>query len=172
MIHSALLLAGIIAIAPAQSPPRRDGSVQSAAPPSAGSTTPLDPEALGISIDRIREALDRPPAPGSADDRLIFRVQVFGKSPTIEDILGRDFLDDLGRRVPRGAVTHQEFLNSVTPEGFRGVGGVEIGAAIGEMIERYKRWRTGRHTAAARKEVREALDALLKARREAGLADK
>ena len=47
----------------------------------------------------------------------MFRVQVFSRSPTIDDILGPDWRKG---PTPLGAMTHQEFLNLVTPTDVRG----------------------------------------------------
>ena len=47
----------------------------------------------------------------------MFRVQVFGRKPTIAEILGPDFLKGPSMA---GAMTHQEFLDLVTPTDVQG----------------------------------------------------
>ena len=72
----------------------------------AADAAPINPDALPVSITRIQKALSRPPAIRPESVRPVFRVQVFSRNPTIDDILGPDW-----RRgpTPLGAMSHQEF---------------------------------------------------------------
>src|SRR5688500_11728299 len=47
---------------------------------------------LPVSLSRIQRELSRPPAIRLEGNRLVFRVEVLGRKPTIEDILGPDYL--------------------------------------------------------------------------------
>jgi hypothetical protein len=107
---------------------------------------------------------------------------VFGENPTIVDILGPDFLRG---PIPNAPMTHQEFLDMVTPKDVQGYAafsngqGMVVAAtsialqwALQKALDKYKDARNERAKAAATKEVQEALDALRRARREAGLPDK
>ena len=55
--------------------------------------------------------------PSSRARTVVFRVEVFAKKPTVEDILGPDYLKG---PVPYGGMTHSEFLNMVTPNEYKG----------------------------------------------------
>jgi hypothetical protein len=143
---------------------------------------PVDPDALGISLARIQKAVTKPQAIKLTENRQVFRVEVFGANPTILDILGPDYLRG---PVPYGGMTHQEFLNMVTPKDVQGYAaftnrqGMVVAAtsialqwALQKALDKYRDARNDRAKAAATKEVQEALDALRRARREAGLPDK
>jgi hypothetical protein len=134
---------------------------------------------LPVSVDRIQRALSRPPAINLDDDRSVFRVEVLGKKLTIEDILGPDYLKG---PVPRAGMTHQEFLDMVTPKDYQGYApytnreGMTIAAtslalkwALQKAIHKYETAQQGREREAARQEVQDALAELDKARLKAGL---
>src|SRR6266545_491941 len=116
-----VLLSTIAAGAPQQQPQTAAAPARSAeAPqkPAEAGTTPAEPAPeLPVSLERIQRALSRPPAIWLRGDRVVFRVEVLGRKPTIEDILGPDYLKG---PVPYGGMTHQEFLNMVTPKDFQG----------------------------------------------------
>ena len=112
----------------------------------------------------------------------MFRVEVFGRKPTIEDILGPDFLKG---PVPYGGMTHQEFLNMVTPKDVQGYAaftnkeGMTVAAtslalqwALQKAIHKFEQARNEREKEAARREVQDALADLAKARLKAGLPPK
>jgi hypothetical protein len=192
MLISALswIVVALIAAAPAQQ------TAQPAAPPAAQTSKPapdpaalINPDELPVSIDAIQRAINHQPAIKVTEQRSIFRVEVFGNKPTIEDILGKDYLKGPTPTSPGGSVmTHQEFLNMVTPEEFRGYApytnkeGLQLAAtslataiAMQAVQSAWKKYRTARQEAerdAARQEVEQALEALRKARRDAGLPDK
>jgi hypothetical protein len=109
----------------------------------------------------------------------VFRVEVLGKLPPIEVLLGPDYL--VGKTLA-GGMTHQEFRDMVTPPEFRGTAMFTQGEAITVMatsvalqwalqkaIQKYRSATQEREREAARKEVEEALEALDKARAAAGL---
>lgn len=142
----------------------------------------LDPESLPVNVDRIQRRLSRPPAIRPETSRHVFRVTVFGRSPTIDEILGPNW-----RRgpVPAGAMTHQEFLNMVTPRDVQGFAafdnrqGLMVAAtsfalqwALRQAVQKLDDARTERQKEAAQREVDEALAALRKARRDAGLPER
>jgi hypothetical protein len=166
----------IAAPAPAATQDETRKSARSAEPPR------MNPDRLPIDIGRIQRAVSRPPAIRLDSDRQVFRVEVFGRKPTIEDILGPDYL--IGP-VPYGGMTHQDFLNMVTPKDVQGYAafsnkqGLTVAAtamalqwAVRQALAKYNDAKEERAREAARKEVEAALAALRKARREAGLPDK
>ena len=135
---------------------------------------------LPVSLEKIQKAIARPSAINTRTDRVVFRVEVFAKKPTIEDILGPDYLKG---PVPYGGMTHQEFLNMVTPVDYRGFSIFTNGEAIVvavtalalhwtlmKAIDKLKEARTERAKEAARKEVIDAMNELDAKRKKAGLA--
>lgn len=149
-------------------------------------TTPLDPDKLPVSIERILRELERAPAIVMPDpngpnraDLPTFRIAIEGQKLTIEQILGPDYLRG---PAPAGAMTHQEFLNMVTPKDVQGYAaftnaeGITVALtslalhwALKSALERFHEARDARAKAAAKKEVDDALEALRKARLAAGL---
>lgn len=140
------------------------------------------PEELPVSLDRIQRALAVPPAIDLKEQNPVFRLEVFGRKPTLEDILGERFW--VGP-TPYGGMTHQDYLSMVTPQlaqPYAGFTGGHLIAqtlltlseqwALKQAIRKYRSAINNRERAAARKEVDEALAALEKARREAGLSPK
>src|SRR5688572_15205012 len=139
-------------------------------------------EDLPVSLDRIQRALAEPPAIQLKEQNPVFRLEVFGRKPTLEDILGERFW--VGP-TPYGGMTHQDYLNMVTPQlaqpyaGFTGGHLLAQAAltlaeqwALKAAIKKFRSAINNREREAARKEVMEALAALEKARREAGLSSK
>jgi hypothetical protein len=156
----------------AQPPPSTNGST----------TTSLDPDRLPVNVDRIQRALSQPPAIKLESERAVFRIEIFARKPTIEDILGRDFLRG---PAPYGGMTHQEFLNMVTPKDVQGYAAfsnkqaITVAAtslalqwALQKAIQKYNDAKEERAKEAAKREVEEALAELRRARRAAGLPDK
>jgi len=140
------------------------------------------PTDLPVSLDRIQRALAAPPPITLKEQNPVFRLEVFGRKPTIEELLGEKFW--IGP-TPYGGMTHQDFLNMVTPELARPYAGFTGGHllaqaaltlaeqwALREAIKKYRSALTNRERDAARKEVEEALAALEDARRKAGLPPK
>ena len=137
---------------------------------------------LPISLERIQRALSRPPAIRVKGDRLVFRVEVLGRKLTIEDILGPDYLKG---PTPSSGMTHQEFLNMVTPKDVQGYAAFtnreafSVAAtsfalqwALQKAIHKFETAKQEREREAARKEVQDALAELEKARARAGLPPK
>jgi hypothetical protein len=156
-------------------------------------TAPQKPEAekpkvdqtieLPVDLDRIQRALAKTPMLRfDAKNRPVFRVQVFGDKPTIDDILGPGWQTG---PVPHGSMTHQEFLNMVTPTeargyaGFTNKEGMTVAATslalqwtLQKAIRKFKETQDDRQREAARREVLDALNALEEARAKAGLPRK
>jgi len=165
--------------------PAPDGSATAPQPAAAVPAEPpvtVDPDALPISLERIQKAVAKPRGIKLTENRNVYRVEVFGENPSITDILGPDFLKG---PVPYSGMTHQEFLNMVTPKDVQGYAafsngqGMMVAAtsialqwAVQKALDKYKDARGDRAKAAATREVQEALDALRRARRDAGLPDK
>jgi hypothetical protein len=162
-----LLFAVLLAMAPQQDP--------------APSTAPRSEE-LPVSIERIQRALAAPPAIELKEQNPVFRLEVFGRKPTIEEILGEKFW--IGP-TPYGGMTHQEFLEMVTPkmaQPYAGFTGGHLVAqtlltlseqwALRQAIKKFRAALNDREREAARKEVLDALAALEKARAAAGLPPK
>lgn len=135
-----------------------------------------------VSLDRIQEAVSRPPAIRTNATRPTFRVEIFAKKATIEDILGPDYL--VGP-TPALSTSHREFLDMVTPAEFRGMGvftggealtvaATSIGLqwALMKAMDKLKKASTERAKDAARREVLAAMDQLAEARKKAGLPPK
>ncbi len=140
------------------------------------------PESLPVSLDRIQRALAAPPMIELKEQNPVFRLEVVGRKPTLEDILGERFW--LGP-APYGGMTHQDFLEMVTPklaQPYAGFSGGYLVAqtlltlseqwALKQAIKKFRSAINNRERDAARKEVMDALAALEKARREAGLSPK
>jgi hypothetical protein len=135
-----------------------------------------------VSLDRIQRALSAPPPLELKEQSPVFRLEVFGRKPTLEDILGEKFW--IGP-TPYGGMTHSDYLNMVTPELARPYAGFTGGHlvaqsvltlaqtwALKQAIKKFQNAMSNREKEAARKEVMEALVALEDARRKAGLPPK
>ena len=156
-------------------------------------TTPKQPQAeppkidpnivLPVDLDRIQRALAKTPKlQFDPQNRPVFRVQVFGDKPSIDDILGPDWAKG---PVPYGGMTHQEFLSMVTPveargyAGFTNKEGMTVAATsfllqwtLQKAIHKFNETKDERQREAARREVLDALNALEEARAKAGLPKK
>lgn len=185
-LHHIVLLVAVAA--PALPPPATASMVQSTAqkpaPPAATAQTPkLTAADLPVDLDRIQRALaNTPRLRFDQSDRPVFRTQVFGEKPTIDEILGPDWAKG---PVKHGAMTHQEFLKMVTPEDVQGYAafsnteGMTVAAtslalqwALQKAIARFNATQDEREREAARQEVLQALNALEQARAKAGLPRK
>jgi hypothetical protein len=184
---STVLLAGLL-LGLSQQPPTTPvppvAAVQppSAQPPAAGEQQEaalVAAEDLPVSLDRIQRGIAQPPAIRLELDRPIFRTEVVGRRPTIVDILGPDFARGAANY---GGMTHQEFLNMVTPRDVQGAAAFSnaeamtvfgtsaaLQWALQRALQRYRDARTARELDAAKREVEEALRALDRARQKAGL---
>src|SRR5687767_7561034 len=145
-------------------------------------TTAQPTQELPVSLERIQRALSAPPPLELKEQSPVFRLEVFGRKPTLEDILGEKFW--IGP-TPYGGMTHSEYLNMVTPElarPFAGFTGGHLVAqsvltlaqtwALKQAIKKFQSAMSNREKEAARKEVMDALAALEEARRKAGLPPK
>jgi hypothetical protein len=162
---------------PPQTPPQ-----QSTPPAQKPDTGPVmvAPDELPVSLDRIQRALAKTPMLRfDAKDRPVIRVEIFGDKPTIEDILGPDFAKG---PVKYGSMTHQEFLDMVTPKDVQGYAafsnkeGATVAATsyllqwtLQKAIQKFRETKDERAREAARQEVLDALNALDEARAKAGL---
>lgn len=166
---------------PAGSPAPASGNqtVETAGSDRQASDQQLRPDELPVSVDRIQRALAAPPPIELKEQHPVFRLEVFGRKPTLEDVLGEKFW--LGP-TPYGGMTHQEFLSMVTPKEFQPYAGftgkyllAETALTIAQTwalkaaIRKFEDAKEAREREAARKEVLDALAALEKARRAAGL---
>ncbi len=152
------------------------------AAPSAPAPSPAINNELPVSLDRIQRALSTKPTLELKEEHPVFRLEVFGHKPTLEDILGDKFW--IGP-TPFGGMTHQEFLEKVTPKlaqpyaGFTGTSLLKVTAltlieqwALKQAIQKFRSALNDREREAARKEVIEAMADLEKARIAAGLPPK
>ena len=148
----------------------------------AADPVPVNVDGLPVSLDRIQRALAAPPAIKLSEEHPVFRLEVFGRKQSIEDILGEKFW--IGP-VPYGGMTHQDFLDMVTPKlaqpyaGFTGKYLVAQTAltlfeqwALKSAIKKFHDAKSDHDREAARKEVLEALSALERARRAADSGSK
>lgn len=170
----ALLLLASLAGTPQQAPA---GESQSTRAASQGEQVELP-----VSLSKIKQGISRTPIIRPQDARPVFRVEVIAKKLSVFDILGPDFL--IGP-VPYGGMTHQEFLDMVTPTEYRGYSmftnreGLTVAAtslamqwALMKAVDKLKEARTERAKEAARKEVLDAMNQLEEARKKAGLPRK
>lgn len=162
---------------PAASAAQTPASSQTSASKSAAQSSKSDD--LPVSLDRIERALAAPPPLEFKEKYPIFRLDIYGSKPTLEDILGEKFW--VGP-ASYGGMTHQEFMQMSTPKelqpyaGFNGkyllaTAGLTLAEewAVKTALHKYRDARTDHEREAARKEVLQALDQLDKARRAAGL---
>jgi hypothetical protein len=174
---AALLLS--VFLVTAQQPP----AVPVPPPPAPAAAPAVEPpvtaDELPVSIDRIQRALAGPPPIELKEQHPVFRLEVYGRKASIEDLLGEKFW--IGP-TPYGGMTHQEFLDMVTPQlaqsyaGFTGKYLIAETAltlfeqwALKSAIKHFRGAANEREREAARKEVLDALSRLERARREAGI---
>lgn len=122
-------------------------------------------DALPVSIPRIQRLLERSPAIVIEEGQPVFRLQVFGRNPTIEEWLGRKFW--LGP-APY-AMARADFIPTISPPGFQVRMGFNFTPLIVSLIKGVRAAKHAHDERAARAEVAAALADLMKARREAGL---
>ena len=150
---------------------------QQGTPAAQASTSATSGTDLPVSLDRIQRALAAPAPPEFKEQHPVFRLEVFGRKPTLEDLLGEKFW--VGP-TPYGGMTHQEFMSMVTPKEFQPYAGftgkyllAETALTLAETwalkaaIKKFQDAKEDREREAARKEVNDALAALEKARRAA-----
>ena len=138
---------------------------------------PLNIDNLPVSLGRIQRALAAPPPIQLKEAHPVFRLEIFGRQQTIEDILGEKFW--LGP-APYGGMTHRDFLDMVTPQmaqsyaGFTGKYLVaETALTLFEMwalksaIKKFHGAKDEHEREVARKEVLDALADLERAKKKA-----
>ena len=92
--------------------------------PAATTAPDVNVDALPISLDRIREQLEKQPALDLNALRPTFRVQIFGTRPRW--LTGIDWLGTAnGVKPPAGTPWHDQFLNMTTPPQARSFGAFE-----------------------------------------------
>lgn len=173
------LTISIALLAPMQQSAAPDTPPGGAPQQASQSQTPVATVSWPVSLDRIQEAISRPPAIKTNVGRPTFRVEIIAKKPTIADILGEGYAKG---PTPNSGMTHQEFLNMVTPAEFRGMGvftggealtiaATSIGLqwALSKAIDKLSDAKTERAKDAARREVLDAMNQLAEARKKAGL---
>ena len=175
-----LALVAAVAQGPGLQP--QTGVAAAAEPPHVAAEGGAEADEFPVSLARIQRALARPSTLRFKPDKPVFRVEIFGRKPTIEDILGPDYLRG---PVPYGGMTHQEFLSMVTPKDVQGYAafsnreGMVVAAtslalqwALQKAIHKVETAKEERAREAARREVQDALAELTKARKAAGLTPK
>jgi len=169
---AAFLLACAIVMAGQQPAPAQPAA-------SSSTTTTSESAQLPVSLDRIQRALAAPAPLELKEQHPIFRLEVFGRKPTLEDVLGEKFWFG---PTPYGGMTHREFMDMVTPKEAQPFGSVtgkylvaDVALSLAEQwalktaIKKFQTAKSENEREAARKEVLDALADLEKARREAGL---
>lgn len=174
MVMAAALLACAVLLTAPQGPAPAP-QAPAAHPPAAAEQSTVSADDLPVSIDRIQRALAGPPQIQLKEQHPIFRLEIFGRKPTLEDVLGERFW--IGP-TPYGGMTHQDFLDMVTPklnQPYAGFTGKYLAAQVAQTL--FQQWMLKaalRHfrdatsdadREAARREVVEALAALEAARR-------
>jgi hypothetical protein len=157
---------------PASAPHQSAAASDSAQQPSTSADLP-------VSLERIERALASPPPVEFKEKHPVFRVEIYGRKPSLEDLLGEKFW--VGP-APYGGMTHQEFMTMSTPKelqpyaGFTGKYLVAETAltlaeqwALKQAIHKFKDAKSEHEREGARKEVLDALADLEKARKAAGL---
>ena len=180
VLHWPIVVLLTSAQASTQQPPPPPPTQQAVPQQKPAETPTID---LPVDLDRIQKALaNTPMLRFDTQNRPVFRVQIFGEKPTIDDILGPDWAKG---PVPYGAMTHQEFLDLVTPKDVSGYAafsnkeGMTVAATsfllqwtLQKAIRKFNETKDERAREAARKEVLDALNALEEARAKAGLPRK
>lgn len=110
-------------------------AAQDQAPPASSSqpaqTSSPPPAAAQVASDleRVKAQLNRAPVLKLDEGQLRFYVEVIAKQPSIADMIGS--YDLMNGPTKRGApMTHQEFLNMVTPKELYGSGGIKAGELL------------------------------------------
>jgi hypothetical protein len=187
MSLSVVVLAGLLSAATPQQGSAPATPSEEPSNPQPNGSSEQQTEELPVSLKRIQRALSQPPSirlleARGRDGRQIYRVDVEAEKIDIQTLLGKDFTRG---PVSYGGMTHQEFLDLVTPDDVKGYApfsngeGMMVAAtsialqwAVLKAVDKFKQAQDARAKEQARKEVEEALEALRKARRAAGLPDK
>ena len=110
-----------------QSPSEAPSTVPAIRSPPAAQGQPGAPASLPTSeLDRVKEALGRSAPLNLRDERLRFYTQTDVAAPqTFASYLGSESLWDGAATRGGNPMTHQEFLNMVTPRDLYGSGGIQ-----------------------------------------------
>ena len=122
------LLAAVLALSVAAVPLP---AVAQAQPQPAVPAPAINPEALGVSMSKIKRRLaadSRARTLGSSPLKLEYRVDVFGTAPTLRFFAGQDLRFG---GVPSSAPTHADMLYMFTPQAFRSPRVDFLGLALG-----------------------------------------
>jgi hypothetical protein len=184
LIHTIVLASSLVSgLSPAVTPTTGPHSQDTAQKPAAQ----VEPD--DASLERIQKKLMQDPAikldkqAGEAGQgRATFRVRIDAPALTTEQILGPDFKSG---PVPATGMTHQQFLDLVTPKDVRGyaaftnkegitvaITSAALQLALKQALEQWRNAKDERSREAARKEVDDAIAALRRARRDAALPEK
>lgn len=106
-----------LAAAPAAAQDARDQQ-----PPAAVQPTAQVPLPSSVDLDAIRQAVAREPAIDLDNQRLRFYLEIVAKRPDFKDFLGS--YDLMHGPVARAPITHQEFVQMVTPREVYSAGGI------------------------------------------------
>ncbi len=152
---------------PSGPPPAVD---QAKAPAGSQSQASQDESSATVDLDRIKNALQQPATILLNDKELRFYVRVVAKQPSFSEMVGS--FDLKNGPVPGAGMTHQEFLNQVTPKELYGSGGITapellqfalVNAgfqAIKKAWEDYRAAKTDREREEIRKRIDRELEAL------------
>ena len=169
MKHTHRITAGVLLMSLVMPPGLRAAAQQQAPPPA-----PPQSERLPVDMDKIREALKQNPQMRLQTDELRFYVDIIGRIPTFEEIIG-DF-DLKNGPVPGAGMTHEEYLGMVNREwntsgAIPAIEQLQVALtsyALISMVKRayeeYKQARTERERRAIQERIEQELRALEKRR--------
>jgi hypothetical protein len=119
------LAIGLVSAGPAMAQPA--GSQQDQAE---STTQAISGQISASDLKRIRLAIEREPVLDLTKERLRFYASVVGQTLSAERILGKDY-DLMNGATRRGAaMSHQEFVNMVTPKELYSSGGIRASELI------------------------------------------
>jgi hypothetical protein len=131
----AFLCAGATALFAQTLPPQHPSS---AAPPSSSASSPSSPQQddappphrpLPVDVARVKQQIEQQPAVKLDEQQLRFYVLILAKEPKFQDFVGSY---DLKNGPTRGGapMTHQEFMNMVTPHELNELFGATSGSSF------------------------------------------
>jgi hypothetical protein len=110
-------------------------------PASAQAAASVDVDRVPVSLERIRRELRSPEAAVTGDGRLRYYVEVYGKAPRLTILEHLDGFDLRRGPVPFSGMTHQDFLDFVTPPEYRSFAGFSGKEAVQVAATTYlARW--------------------------------
>jgi hypothetical protein len=137
---------------------------------------PPPAQQLPVDMEKIREALKQNPQMRLNTDELRFYVDIIGRIPTFEEIVG-DF-DLKNGQVPGAPMTHEEFLAMVTPRDLHSTTGISametltvaltsygMLTLVKRAYEEYKKAQTERERRAIQERIERELRELERRRR-------